>query len=176
MDGKPKSRSFNIYRARGIPSETRCWQCRQKDSSAAFLNRRRLRQRGPNGGRCAVSAGRLVGALCESGRRPVKASVTSARFHGRASCHFWPAAQKLPCTHRRSFPPGQDAMETNKKKIIFQKSSATKSLSSVSLWIRKREFMAYLVDIKVFNDGIKASVEIVQEIHYLEGMRRCRSL
>jgi hypothetical protein len=28
--------------------------------------------------------------------------------------------------------------------------------------------MAYLVDIKVFNDGIKASVEIVQKIHYLE--------
>lgn len=28
--------------------------------------------------------------------------------------------------------------------------------------------MSYLVDIKVFNDGIKASVEIVQKIHYLE--------
>jgi hypothetical protein len=36
--------------------------------------------------------------------------------------------------------------------------------------------MAYLVDIKVFNDGIKASVEIVQKIHYLERRTRCRWL
>ena len=28
--------------------------------------------------------------------------------------------------------------------------------------------MAYLVDIKVFDDGIKASVEIIQKIYYLE--------
>ena len=28
--------------------------------------------------------------------------------------------------------------------------------------------MEYLVDIKVFDDGIKASVEIIQKIYYLE--------